>query len=287
MFDDLKKQSLNFIYKVWDDKLLKGKGMLSTESKYFMDLKIKVFNELIKNHKPQTRPLLVKLGGQSGSGKTTQLLPSIEYGLKQNNIDFIHIAVRNFAKYHPFYDELLKQFGENNIREKTNGFALSLLFSVVEMLIENKFNIFYEITLLEPYLEEYLIRLSKYFNYSINYNILAIPLFLSNKWIEDRKNNSANEKGRVVLKSSSQYFYNSLPIALERIVELTDLFDNSDFAVIWNCFQTKEVYFGNIYDKILKIFMENRDKTGIQPLNVEQLLQSKMEFYKDFYENII
>ena len=80
---------------------------------------------------------MFRIGGQSGSGKTTQLMPSIQNIIEKKNNNFINISIRLFSKYHPYYNNLLNQYGEGMIREKTNGFALLLIFRITELLIQN------------------------------------------------------------------------------------------------------------------------------------------------------
>ena len=70
-----------------------------------------MYKKLTTNKIPVSNPYLIKLGGQSGCGKTTKLTPAICSNLSTDN--YITIAVRTFAKCHPYYNDLLERYGEN------------------------------------------------------------------------------------------------------------------------------------------------------------------------------
>lgn len=277
----LKQKSIEFIYKNWKNDF--SDDLFNIGNPAFEKIAAKAFYDLVCNYKKQSnKPFLIKLGGQSGSGKTTQLLPAIEESLKYNNINYIHIAVRSFAKYHPYFDDLLKEFGKENIREKTNGFALSLLFRVTEKLIENNYNILYEVTLLDPLYEEYLLRLAKQNNFKIFYHLLSIPLEISINWIQKRRLSSQTEGNRIVLSSSIDYFYKILPLAIEKIINCSNYFDNNDYLVIWNAYDINPLLFTTNFDnQVLNIFNKNREIIKQSDITEEKLLNSKKEFYKN------
>ena len=84
----------------------------------------KIISELQKNLKSSNHPFLIRTVGQSGSGKSSQLIPALQNVLQENT--YIRISVGMFAIFHPRY-EFLKKNNPNKLREETNGFALRAL----------------------------------------------------------------------------------------------------------------------------------------------------------------
>ena len=229
---------------------------------------------------------LTIINGMSGCGKTTKLTPAICSNLSTDN--YITIAVRTFAKCHPYYNDLLERYGEGLIREKTNGFALLCFFGILEKLIQNKFNILAEITLLDPDFEEYFIKLSKEHNYNIIYNVISVNHNISNQWIDKRSKTSKNEKNRIVLTETSNYFYNILPQAIERIVENKKFFNEKDYFILWNVYDKKPLLTTNIFDNnIINLFNKYRNIEDINVLTDEESLKSKEDFYNNFLKDKI
>ena len=159
--ENSRKNCIDFIYKIFANDCKNDKN-LEFENKYFNTIADNCVKELTQNKKSAEKPFLIRLGGQCGSGKTTQLLPAIKENLKDDN--YIHLAVRLFADKHPHYNKFLDKYGQGLIREKTNGYALLCLFKVLEILIQNKYNIFLEMTILDPDFEEYINKLAKKYN---------------------------------------------------------------------------------------------------------------------------
>jgi len=279
----LRNKAINFIYDIFANDC-KNDEKLKFESNYFNN----VVNEQIKsitiNKVPHETPFLIRTAGQCGSGKTTQLLPAIQQNLPTNN--YIHLAVRMFAKLHPHYNDLINKFGEGLIREKTNGFALLCLFRVAEILIENKYNIFLEMTILDPAFEEYINKIAKKQNYSILFNTMAVPFEISNYLAGQRTKESKIEKNRIVPCETLNYFYNVLPLGIANIIDNSIIFNDKDYFIIWNIFQPKPILITNKFNnKILEIFNENRIYKKDCELNLkssEEKLIEKMVFYKDF-----
>ena len=253
--------------------------------KSFESIVDKAFLDFIKGKTPVEKPFIIRTAGQSGSGKTTQLMPAILEGLKSYGENYVHIAVRKFAPYHPRYNQLLNEFGQGLIREKTNGFALMLLYRVIEKLIENKYNIFFEVTILENDFENNLLFLAKNHNYKINYNIIFCPKEISNYLIEVRKNSSLSlEKNRIVPTTTSNYFFDVLQRAIHNIYEMRDFFNANDLIVCWNMYDVEPVL-------VIKGKIENDDllqkfnyyiNEKITKLSDENLL---LKAKKDFYKN--
>ena len=252
--------------------------------KSFENIVDKAFSDFIKGKTPIKNPFIIRTAGQSGSGKTTQLMPAILEVLKSYGENYVHIAVRKFALYHPRYNQLLDEFGQGLIREKTNGFALMLLYRVVEKLIENKYNIFFEVTILENAFEDNLLFLAKDHDYKINYNIIFCPKEVSNYLIEARKNNNLSlEKNRIVPTATSDYFFDVFQRATHNIYKMRDFFNTNDLIICWNMYDIEPVL-------VIKDKIENDDllqkfnyyiNEKITKLSDENLLlKAKKDFYK-------
>ncbi|MDR0422998.1 MAG: zeta toxin family protein [Rickettsiales bacterium] len=255
MYDDI----INFIENQWHihggNKLIK--------SVRFEKIICDCYSNLVKNKFPSKSPFMFRLAGQSGSGKTTQLLPAVESVIPQN---FIKISVRDFALEHPQYSK----FNKDMVREKTNGFALYLLFRVLGLLIKNNYNILFEVTLLDYNFEKHLLDLAS--KYTIHFHILSIPLKKSNEWIENRQ----RKTGRVVLSKSINYFYKVLPLTLEKILKLNLKME----LYLWNGFETKP-YTENILNK----FKYYRNLNFIE-YDEDLLLTGKKEWFRKKYEKL-
>ena len=286
MLSDIREETLKLIYNKYSQDYV-GNEQIKFSSKFFNNIVEDVFKTLVHNKQPSRKPTLIKLGGQSGTGKTTQLMPAIKSCLNEKNIDYIHMAVRLFAVYHPDYNKLLKEYGQSLIREKTNGFAMLCLFAILEKLIKNRYNILYEITLLDPIFEEYTIKLSKLNNYTIIYNVISSPLKISNKWLNERTINSKIEPNRIVSENSINNLYNILPKAIEHIIKLSNYFDKNDYMILWNLIEKEPILISNQFNQqILELFNKNRifDEKMVSKLRKEEeALQDKISFYKKFF----
>ena len=105
--------------------------------------------------------VLVRLAGQSGSGKTTQLLPAALHFFEKQNLRPAVIAARNLAKYHPHYEEILAEFGEAEIRKRTDDFATILMYLVVVELTRKKCDMIIDLSFASTKVENLLILMTK------------------------------------------------------------------------------------------------------------------------------
>ena len=214
----------------------------------------KVYQDLIIGK--TKKKMLYRLCGQTGSGKTTQLLASVENFIESQNLNPVILGVRTCAEYHPDYELFKQNFPAGELREKTNGFALKCMSYVLKLLIENGYMILFDITLLDPTFEEFVLTLLKDNNYDVEYHILAVNREISDNFIAKRFNST----GRVIYKSSADYFYKILPIGLNYICKN----DEINSCYVWNAFDLEPVFYGKIkdcYDKFIKSQSEVRDLT--------------------------
>ena len=183
----------------------------------------KIIKYFQKDLVSQKSPFLIRVAGQSGAGKSSQLVPAIESALQ--NKDYIKINVGAFAPFHPNYAEW-QQNSPDQIREKTNGFALRALVMFYKHCVLNRINIVFDMTLLEPEIDLYLMTLAKKMNYKIQTHVLCVPRQISDLFIHLRQ----LKTGRFVKPSSSRYFFNALAPCLKVLTQST-LINQQDMAL--------------------------------------------------------
>lgn len=219
-------------------------------------------------------PFCIRLVGQSGSGKTSQLLPAIKYALEGQS--YISLAVRFFAKYHPYLEKIKELYGEKQMREKTNAFALILLTLVLQRCIENKLPILLEMTLLTADYEHFVHELLRDNGYFCDYHCLAVSKTISDTWIQQR----CQEVQREVSEKSSRFFFETLQSAFEMIQKEANRIPNRVF--IWNHTQALPIISSFENKDLWKLFCDARKSTA-PLLSLEQGLATKKTFMRDFY----
>ena len=224
------------------------------------------------------KKIFYRLGGQSGSGKTTQLLPVIgEFEASRGNKPII-IGVRTFAPYHPNYDEIVKTHPAGKVREVTNGFAFKCLMAAVKIILERGVMLVLDVTIHAPRLEEYVRKNVSDNGYSANYHIFAVAKEVSNAFIEKRKVGTQDtmdkEKGKVVLKSSIDFWYDILPKGVEYLADS----DMRSQVIIWTAFDLLPLYYGK-FDGAQKALQRGRARVEELKYSEDQLRQAKLEWF--------
>jgi hypothetical protein len=221
-------------------------------------------------------PFCMRLVGQSGAGKTTQLLPAVESVFQQTNVSPVFLAVRNFVHYHPHLEAIRQQYGENLLRENTNAFALSLLVLVFEKCVQKRYPIVFEVTLQSPLFEAYIHALLEKNAYACDYQCLAIAKKDSDAWIQARY---LATRRQVSLKSA-QFFFETLNPALKflQTIRLPNRF------FIWNRYQLgPDVSFCQdplLLEKVEGARLENNRSAFEEDI----LREAKKQFLCRFYE---
>ncbi len=246
-----------------------------TKNEEVIEIAQKYVKSLPKNLKKEK--VLHRVTGQSGSGKTTQIMKSLCAVFEKQNIEFCHIAVRNFAKYHPNYENIKQEFGTKHIREKTNGFALKCLVYVLKYMFEANFLIVLEITLLSKDFETLILKLAEKNEYQINFHILAVSPKISDAFIQKRNqiNNNVFEEERLTYKKSTKYFNKEFPKTFSYLSCLKN-FDTE--VVMWNVFDLEPCFCGRL-KKSKKSFYKNRRLEKKLLNSEEDLLFAKTKFY--------
>lgn len=213
-----------------------------------------------------------RLAGQSGSGKTSQLFKSHCAVLPKIGISPLHIAVRNFAKFHPNYAQLS---AKPDCRELTNGFALKVLICVLDMAFEAGYDIVLEIALLDKKFEKFILSQIKQQNYRAIYHILCVNKLLSDCFILKRK---AATK-RATFSSSSDYFYFAMNRSLKYLSTHASI-----PCCLWSAYDLLPVYRGNI-SRCLPHFLKTQQKIAPLTYSENQLLKSKITYLEELYRD--
>lgn len=245
-----------------------------TDIEVVVEASKKAFEDMSRGCKKEK--VLCRLCGQSGSGKTSQLLASILPSFCDGKACVV--AVRNFVKYHPRYDELLSLLPKGELREYTNGFALKCLFLTLCRLLQNGCAILYDVTVLEPAYEEMLNEQLKKYGYTQLFSILAVPLEQSRQFIEKRQHDCQNkEHGRIISEDSVEYFYSHLETGLDYYVQEKD----PSPVVMWTAYNKKPVYLGQVKNSKAKLIKYRNSLKKIR-ISEKKLLLYKQKFYRTY-----
>ena len=220
-------------------------------------------------------PFCMRLVGQSGSGKTSQLLPAVKAMFDAQQLSYISLAVRDFVDYHPHLQKIKQLYGEALVREKTNAFALILLTLVFERCIKDGYPLLFEVTLLAPTYERFIHTLLEQYKYRCDYQVLAVSKALSDQWIADR----CRATQRVVTNRSAKFFYEILESAFLSLRTFT--LKNRVF--VWDCFHLSPILSNLRDEKLWEIIVNARCCAGLARLELEESVRAKITFLKNFY----
>ncbi len=221
--------------------------------------------------KTQEKPFLIRVAGQSGSGKSTQLIPALEDLLKEQS--YVKINVGTFAPFHPNYQKW-QQENADLVREKTNGLALRVLILFYKYCVEHKTNILFDMTLLEPEIEHYLMGLAKQNGYQIQLHVLCVPKKVSDYFIRRRY----QQTRRYVSTKSANYFFNALAPALKSLIG-RPFFDRKDTLLLWTHYHPYPIKRTSFFNpSVSAVLMKSRQNRRIK--NASALLKSKKNWVR-------
>ena len=231
--------------------------------------------DMLKSNDFCQQPRIYRLAGQSGTGKTTQLLPTVTKIEEMRGNKPVTIAVRNFYTYHPQYKQLLAEHGTGEIRERTNGFALKCLAVAVKQILEMGYLTILDVTILAPQFEEFINTQIQSNGYTAQYHIMAVNRRQSEIFIRKRKGDIASvESGRAVHKATANYFYDILPRGLEYLGRT----DRRSTAIVWTAYDKVPIYRGDLRGAHLALTRGRRVFTPTLIYTEDDLRQSKLEF---------
>lgn len=238
----------------------------------------RIIHHFKKDIQQSEHPFLIRAVGQSGSGKSSQLIPALQEALISRK--YIRISVGDFAVFHPKY-EFFKKTDPHKLREKTNGFALRALVIFYKYCILNRVNVVLDMTLLEPEIDIYLMGLAKQMSYQIQMHLLCVPKKISDLFISLRQ----KETGRYVQPSSCTYFFSALAPCLKALIR-SSLFCKQDRLFLWSHYlqdPLSQTHLNNPY--ALCILQKYQGKyLGVK--KYQKFLKAKKRWMKLFVESL-
>lgn len=211
-----------------------------------------------------------RLTGQSGSGKTSQLLSACNHLCQKAKIKPLHIAVRNFAYLFPNYASISHR---PDCREISNGFALKVLLCLLKLAFEAQMDIILEIAILNKEFEKYIFEQIKDKNYYHLLLMLSVNQKISDSFILKRE----QEMGRITNKRSADYFYLIMPKTLKYLVKRYEC-----ECVIWSVYSLQPLYQGS-FSECYSTFKEGRKCIKVPIYDEKELLESKKIFLEEEY----
>lgn len=227
---------------------------------------------------PSKNPFFIRLTGQSGCGKSTQLAPSIQVALKDRN--YMHLSVGKFAIFHPEYKRFEQQMPDM-AREKTNGFGLCLMLRFLEYCLENNVSVVLEFSLIDAAFEIYLLTLAKSKKYRLNMQLMCVPQQVSDTLILQRQ----KKTNRCVTKKTALYTYEMLPKSLEKILDFGH-FREEDKIVLWSlCFAEPIICTSFSNKSVLNLLQRYRSPEYASLGDPNELLQARKVWMKNFLKD--
>lgn len=256
-------KTFNFIKNsIWKD---------DTDDEMIFTISDEYFQSIKKNYSRGKR--LFWLTGQSGTGKTSQLLKATENYCHNAIIKPLHLAVRNFAHLHPYSNKFKH---DENYRENTNGFALKVLFCVLKRSLEYGIDIVLEICFLDRNFNNYVLKTAQNYNYKISLQIMAVNILFSKALVYKR----AKMTGRKTSENSEKYFYKHMKKGMQLITKKFNV-----HCTVWSIDNLAPVYIGRS-KFAYKFFKQSRKNTKISSFDEMKLLKAKKQILEVVYQDV-
>ena len=212
----------------------------------------------------------IRIAGLSGSGKTSQILPAVEKYCEKNQITPVLVAARRFVEYHPYFEEIKNEYGEENLRKKTDEFSTIMMFLTLNALTKQGYDIVLDVTLLDPEVEQILIQMLKAGNYKKLLLMIATSPAVTEHFLGGRSWRHSKETEAEFIRATSK--------ALEFYAKN----DGDLHIVLWSVYDLAPIYDGPVKDA-LKIFQEYSEKTELPPKNDDERREAKIQFLSKFH----
>lgn len=209
----------------------------------------------------------IRIAGLSGSGKTSQILPAVEAYSEKNQIVPVLVAARRFVDYHPYKNEIKNEYGEENLRKKTDEFSTIMMFLTLNALTKAGYDIVLDVTLLDPSIEEILIQMLKAGNYQKLLLMIATSPTVTEHFLGGRGWRHSEETEKEFIRATSE--------ALSAYATK----DPNLRVILWSVYDLNPIYDGPVRDS-LKIFQEYSTRTDLPPKNDDARRQAKIDYLK-------
>lgn len=236
----------------------------------------KVISDFAKNPEtPDFHPLpntpatqshqFIRIAGLSGSGKTTQILPAVEAHCEALGISPILVAARRFVDYHPHKDEIIEEYGIENLRKNTDEFSTIMLFLAMDTLTREGYDLVLDVTLLDPKIEQILITMLEQNHYEKLLLMIATSAAVTEHFLGSRswRHSQATEQEFIRATSEALKYY-ALKTPELRII-------------LWSVYDLEPIYDGPVKDS-LKIFAEYSAKTDLPKNDDDARRQAKIKY---------
>ena len=212
----------------------------------------------------------IRIAGLSGSGKTSQILPAVEKYSEKNNLHPILVAARKFVDYHPFKEEIKNAYGEENLRKNTDKFSTIMMFLVMDALTKQGYDIILDVTLLDPAVEQILIKMLNENNYKSLLLMIATSPTITEHFLKGRSWRHTKETEEEFIRAT----FKALKFYAEKSPNLHTIF--------WSVYDLTPIYNGPIKDS-LEIFQEYSNKTNLPKNDDDERRDAKIQFLSEFH----
>lgn len=208
----------------------------------------------------------VRVAGQSGSGKTTQLVPAVEAWFGERRP--ILVAASKVVEYHPYRKEIVQEYGEEGLRRETDSFAAAMMFLVLRALLTEGYDIILDLALVEPKLEQILISWLKENSYNFWMTMMAVSPKLSQKWLEGRSwrhSEVTEERFLAATEGALELYAGAFPEVR---------------MVIWSAWGMEPIYDGPM-SSVAGVWREAiNGGEALEGMDAKELAQKKVEYFQ-------
>ena len=226
-----------------------------------------ILNEIIKDFTPEKtkKRNLIRIAGLSGSGKTSQILPAVEKYCEGSRLNPVLVAARRFVEYHPHKKEIEKEYGEENLRKKTDEFSTIMMFLTINALTKQGYDIILDVTLLAPEIEGILLKMLKVNSYKALLLMIATSPTVTEHFLSGRSWRHSKETEEEFIRAT----YAALDFYAKN--------DGNLHLILWSVYDLNPIYNGPVKDG-LEIFKAYSEKTDLPPENDDERREAKIQF---------
>ena len=208
---------------------------------------------------------LTRIAGVSGSGKTTQILPAVEAYNEKKHLKPVLIAARRFVEYHPYYKEIKKHYGGENLRKNTDEFSTIMMFLTLSALIKNGYDIVLDVTLLDPEMEGILLKLLKQSHYKMMILMIAVSPVVTEHFLKGRTWRHTKETEEEFIRATKKaliFYTQSAP---------------DTRIILWSVYDKPPIYDGSIKNA-LEIFTDYSKREELPKKDDDLRRQAKIDY---------